>query len=163
MTDNFKNNAIQVGIISAVEIGFGILEGIIMPNIFEREYHEPLFLPKGKQILSIAGGLIVTGVASGLISDVIIANYDVKPENRTKVIIGSAIAINLVETLYSYNAPITAKKKLGLPTFKMFAPAFAVLVTTSILGGNLSDYLISKLAAPGAPETQMPSTELASL
>ena len=93
MTDTFKANAIQVGIIAGVELLFGIAEGIIMPNLFEREYNEPLFLPKKEQIFSIAGGLIVTGVASGLISDLIISHYDVKPENRTKVIIATAIAI----------------------------------------------------------------------
>ena len=160
---NFKNNAIQIAVISFVEIGFGVLEGIIMPNIFEREYKEPLFLPKKEQILGIAGGLVVTGIASGVISDMIIANYEVKPENRAKVIIATAIAINLLETLYSYNVPL--KDKFKVPTFKAFAPAFAVLVTTSIIGGNLSDYLIAKTTpAPGAPtESQMPQTELASI
>ena len=164
---NIKRNAVQIGIIAGVEVLFGVIEGVVLPNLLEREMGAPYFMPSKEKIGSITTGLLITGLASGVISDAIISSFDVQDANRSKVIIATAIGVNILEVLYSANAPLSWKKKLKTPDLKTFAPAFAFLVVTSIMGGNLSDYLIGAIAPPLAaakattalPDNSQPPTQ----
>lgn len=140
MTDVQVKRATIIGTVAAVEIAFGVAEGIIMPNLFERKKGDPFFIPDKKQIVSIGATLLVTGVISGFLSEYVLDKWQVKDENRAKVITGVAVGVNVIETIITFNL---GKKGFALPKMHEFAPAFAFLVFTSFLGGYASDSIIA--------------------
>lgn len=150
MTEEMKKRATIVGVVAAVEISMGIAEGIIMPNLFERKKGEPFFLPEKNDIMKIGGTLLVTGIISGFVSEWALNKWEVKAENRAKVITGVAIGINVLETIITYNIGKKLDKdfKITLPKLHQFAPAFAFLVFTSFVGGYASDNIIASLESP---------------
>lgn len=161
-----------IGVVAGVEISFGIIEGIVMPNLFERKKGDPYFLPGKSDIAKIGGTLLVTGIISGYVSEYVLDKWKVADENRAKVITGVAIAINLVETVLTYNINKKLDKnfKITLPSMKQFAPAFGFLVLTSFIGGYASDNIIASLVpassggslASGTTTTKVAATTIAS-
>ena len=166
MTEAQKNSFLTVGIISGIEIAFGVIEAMVLPNIFERKRGEPIFIPAKEGIAKIAGTLLITGFASGLISDWLIEKYEIAENDRWKTIAAVAIGINLIETFATYNlSDKTGKKNKYFPAMEEFIPAFAFLTLSSFTGGVVSSNIIAAInpAAPAAPATPAPSgTETAS-
>lgn len=147
MTQETKRKLTIIGVVAGVEIAFGVIEGIIMPNLFERKKGDPFFLPDAAGIAKIGGTLIATGVVSGVVCDYVLEKWKVKDENRAKVITMVAIGLNVVETVLTYNINKKFDKDFSvtLPKVSEFAPAFVFLCLTSIVGGYASDNLISGL------------------
>ncbi len=144
MTQETKRKLTIIGVVAGVEIAFGVIEGIVMPNLFDRKKGEPFFIPSSKEIVKIGGTLLATGIVSGVVCDYVLEKWKVKDENRAKAITAVAIGLNVVETILTYN--INKKdKSIGFPKVAEFAPAFVFLCLTSIVGGYASDNLISGL------------------
>jgi hypothetical protein len=147
MTEQQRKKATIIGVVAGVEVAFGVIEGIVMPNLFDRKKGDPFIVPNKSEIAKIGGTLLLTGVVSGVVSEYVLEKFNVADENRAKVITGVAIGLNVVETVITYNINKKLDKnfKVSLPSFAQFAPAFAFLVLTSFIGGYVSDYTIAAL------------------
>lgn len=147
-----SNRAVIALTVSGVEIGFGLLEGIIMPNIFERKKGDPFFVPGKKQVLSTAGTLLTTGILSGIASEYAITKYNISDKNRVWAIAIISIIINCGEAVLVPN--ISGKEgwlqsgKVYIPSAKIFMSSLAFLSLTALLGGFTSDRILTALIPP---------------
>ncbi len=68
----------EVFVIAAVEVGFGIFEGIVLPNFIGQTIDKnwKFKFPSGQTVIRIMVVLVITGFISGIISDQIIRRYD---------------------------------------------------------------------------------------
>lgn len=139
----------EVAVIAAVEVTFGLIEGIAIPNIVERKKGEKFFLPDAKTIGKTAAALTVTGVISGMIADQVIKQMKLQPgPKRTTAIALSAIAVNVVEALVVpnfVNQKIDKNFKFKLPKAAVFFGSFIVLTVTAFAGGLVADASITYL------------------
>ncbi len=162
MTAEARKKATIIGVVAGVEIAFGVIEGIVMPNIFERKKGDPFFVPGKMDIAKIGGTLLITGIISGVIADWVLEKFKITDQNRAKAIAGVAIGLNVVETVITFNVNKKWDKnfKPSLPKMHEFAPAFAFLVVTSLIGGYASDSVIAALSPSegGDGGTQIAST-----
>ena len=151
-----NNKAIIIATVSAVEIGFGIIEGIVLPNIMTRKTGEKFFLPEKSVIAKTGITLLTTGLISGFASEFVLRKYEVPDKYRVATIAAVSIAINLVEPLIVDN--VTSKNgllqsgKLRIPTLKEWTGGFAFLTVTALLGGFVSDRVIAGITGPKQDE-----------
>lgn len=138
----------EVLIITGVEIGFGLLEGIIMPNIASAK-GTPFMLPPKEEILKTMGTLTVTGFASGFLADMVMEKWEItEGRKRTLTIAGVSIAVNVIEAII---VPNVIKKwdsnwKFETPPLNKFAGGMAFLTLTALMGGFVSDKAIAALS-----------------
>jgi ABC-type enterochelin transport system permease subunit len=137
----------EVAVIAAVEIAFGLIEGIAIPNIVERKKGEKFKLPPPKTIVKTAAALTVTGLISGMVADAVIKKMKLEPgPKRTTAIAVSAIAVNVVEAIVVpnfVNQKLDKNFKFQIPKAAVFFGSFMVLSVTAFAGGIISDSIIS--------------------
>jgi len=139
----------EIAVVAAVEIAFGLIEGIAIPNIVERKKGEKIFIPPAKTIGKTAAALTVTGLISGIIADQVIKKMNLEPgPKRTTAIAVSAIAVNVVEAIVVpnfVNQKVDKNFKFKLPKAAVFFGSFMVLSVTAFAGGMIADASISYL------------------
>lgn len=139
----------EIAVIAAVEIAFGLIEGIAIPNIVERKKGEKFFVPDAKTIGKTAAALTVTGIISGMLADQVIKRMRLEPgPKRTTAIAASAIAVNVVEALVVpnfVNQKLDKNFKFKVPKAAIFFGSFMVLTVTAFAGGMIADAIISYL------------------
>lgn len=143
-------NKRDIAVIAGVEITFGLIEGILIPNVINRKPGAPWVIPSKKEIIETAVTLTITGFLSGLVAQWAIEKYELPANDprRPYFIAGAAIAINVAEAILVPN--IVGKKfdsnyKFELPKFKVFAGTMFVLTLTAVLGGYASNTAIAAL------------------
>ena len=153
----------EVIVIAAVEIGFGFVEGLLLPNILDGKPWDQWRIPNKKVIAETAITLLITGLASGLIANKLLQKFD-GPGNesrRVPIIAGTAIGINVLEALLVPNVvgkKFDADYNLELPTFRAFASSMSVLVVTAVAGGYLSDNIIAAIGSSSSNSGELAST-----
>jgi len=139
----------EIAIIAGVEIAFGLIEGIAIPNIVERKKGEKFFIPDARTIGKTAAALTVTGLISGIIADQVIKKMQLEPgPKRTTAIAVSAIAVNIIEAIVVpnfVNQKIDKNFKFKLPKASVFFGSFMLLTATAFAGGMIADASITYL------------------
>lgn len=148
-----SNKALITLVVAGTEVAFGLIEGLALPNIFERKKGDPFFIPGKKQILETTGTLLVTGILSGLAAEYVLTKYKVSEKNRVWVIAIVSILINMAEAVIVPN--ISGKEgllksgKVYIPGMRIFVSSLAFLSLTAVLGGFVSDRILVAVAPEG--------------
>jgi len=161
-TTRVSNRVLITSVVAAVEVGFGIIEGIVLPNIFERAKGEGFKVPPKSKIIKTGGTLLVTGILSGLAAEWALNKYKIEDKYRVITIAGVSIAINALEAIIVPNVAgetgLLATGKVEIPTQKAFWSMMGVLSLTALIGGYTSDKIIAGISTPD----EEPSTLIAS-
>ena len=163
-----SNRVVITTTVAAVEVGFGIIEGIVLPNIMNRKKGDKFFLPSKSVVAKSGLTLLTTGVISGFLSEWVLRNYKVPDKYRVLTIAAVSIAINMVEPLLVDNIAgehgLLKTGKLRLPTLKEWLGGFGFLTLTALMGGYASDRIIAGIVVPPteAPVIE-PQPQLASI
>jgi hypothetical protein len=154
---NLNLNKRDVLIITGVEVVFGLIEGIVIPNVLSKE--KGWVIPDKKQILESAVTLTITGFLSGLAAEWAINKYELSATDprRPYFIAGAAVAINVAEAILLPN--IVGKKfdkdyKFELPKFRIFAGTMLVLTLTALAGGYTANTIIAAANANSGSSTE---------
>ena len=140
----------QIAVIAGVEIGFGIIEGLVIPNVLHRKKGEAWKIPSAKDAIETITTLTITGIISGYLADLMMEYYKIADTDKRRpyFIAGTAIGVNVIESIIVPN--IVGKKldksyKFELPSGKVFAGSMLVLSLTAIAGGYTADTIIANL------------------
>lgn len=146
----------EVAVIAGVEIAFGILEAIVIPNITGYKENKRFVLPDKTTIAKGVGSLFITGAISGYAADMVLTKWNItEGRQRTLTIAAVAIAVNILEAIVVPNLqkPFNKDWKFTFPSFAEFTTGMALLTFTALLGGYVSDNIIAGLnsASDNAP------------
>ena len=134
----------EVLVIAAVEVSFGLIEGIVLPNIFGRKKGDPFKIPAKMDIAKTMVTLTATGFASGFISDAILTSQKVTGGTKRMIYVaGVSIAVNMVEIFL-------VSRVLGKPTpsLKEFTNGLGFLAFTALAGGFVVDRTLVAMSGP---------------
>ena len=138
----------EVAVIAGVEVAFGILEAIVIPNITGYKENKKFVLPDKATIGKGVASLLITGTISGFVADYVINKWNIQQgTQRTLAIAGVAIAINVFEAIITPNIqkPFNKDWKFTMPSYAEFTAGMALLTFTAVIGGYVSDGIIAGL------------------